>query len=167
MDTMLDIQPFNRRRDLHPFAPPSPLSSSRSFFVFASSRSPLPFIFVCAISIHPGLLLKSYCLIEYNKKKIPTTDSTRQKCNHRSIFPLIPTTFLFCLKLDPCYTCGQQSSKIQERFSTLSLVNSCNANFGADTVKMPGKPSSASSVRAGSLAATAVAIASFAFMVLA
>ncbi|KAF9131435.1 hypothetical protein BGW39_001815 [Mortierella sp. 14UC] len=68
---------------------------------------------------------------------------------------------------DPCYTCGSQASKIKERFSTLSLVNSCNANFGADTVVMPGKPSSASSVRAGSLAATAVAVASVAFMVLA
>ncbi|KAG0280889.1 hypothetical protein BGZ95_008186 [Linnemannia exigua] len=66
---------------------------------------------------------------------------------------------------DPCYTCGSQA--IQERFSTLSLVNSCNANFGANTVVMPGKPSSATSVRAGSLAATAVAFASVAFMVLA
>ncbi|KAF9544834.1 hypothetical protein EC957_011655 [Mortierella hygrophila] len=68
---------------------------------------------------------------------------------------------------DPCYTCGAQSSKIQDRYSTLSLVNSCNANFGANTVVMPGKASSASSVRAGSLAATAVAVASVAFMVLA
>ncbi|KAG0288309.1 hypothetical protein BGZ96_007887 [Linnemannia gamsii] len=69
---------------------------------------------------------------------------------------------------DPCYNCGAESSKIQERFSTLSLVNSCNANFGANTVIMPGsKPSSASSVRAGSLAATVVAVASVAFMVLA
>ncbi|KAG0376346.1 hypothetical protein BGX24_007877 [Mortierella sp. AD032] len=68
---------------------------------------------------------------------------------------------------DPCYTCGSQAAKIQERFSTLSLVNSCNANFGANTVVMPGKPSSATSVRAGSLAATAVAVASVAFMVLA
>ncbi|KAG0290163.1 hypothetical protein BGZ97_006250 [Linnemannia gamsii] len=69
---------------------------------------------------------------------------------------------------DPCYTCGAGASKIQDRFSTLSLVNSCNTNFGANTVIMPGsKPSSASSVRAGSLAATVVAVASVAFMVLA
>ncbi|KAF9923152.1 hypothetical protein FBU30_006754 [Linnemannia zychae] len=67
---------------------------------------------------------------------------------------------------DPCYTCGAQSSKIQDRFSTQSLVNSCNANFGAGTVSMPNKPSSATSVRAGSFAATAVAIASVVFMVL-
>ncbi|KAF9090650.1 hypothetical protein BGX23_005823 [Mortierella sp. AD031] len=66
---------------------------------------------------------------------------------------------------DPCFNCG--AHKIQDRFSTLNLVNSCNANFGANTVSMPGKKSSASSVRAGSLAATAVAVASVAFMVLA
>ncbi|KAF9147186.1 hypothetical protein BG015_011212 [Linnemannia schmuckeri] len=45
---------------------------------------------------------------------------------------------------DPCYTCGAENKKIQTRFSTQSLVDSCNLNFGALTVSMPGTSSPAS-----------------------
>ncbi|KAG0277596.1 hypothetical protein BGZ97_009864 [Linnemannia gamsii] len=45
---------------------------------------------------------------------------------------------------DPCFTCGAENKKIQNRFSTQNLVDSCNLNFGALTVTMPGKTSSAS-----------------------
>ncbi|KAF9905490.1 hypothetical protein EC991_001599 [Linnemannia zychae] len=38
---------------------------------------------------------------------------------------------------DPCYTCGAENQKIQTRFSTQNLVDSCNLNFGALTVSMP------------------------------
>ncbi|KAG0002294.1 hypothetical protein BGZ80_001647 [Entomortierella chlamydospora] len=58
---------------------------------------------------------------------------------------------------DPCYTCGAENDKIQDRFSTANLVDSCNANFGANTVKMPGS-SGASSVKAGSFALVAASI---------
>ncbi|KAG0205366.1 hypothetical protein BGX28_003031 [Mortierella sp. GBA30] len=59
---------------------------------------------------------------------------------------------------DPCYTCGAENQKIQDRFSTLKLVDSCNLNFGAGTVKMPGSAAASSSVRAGSLALAAASI---------
>ncbi|KAF9129840.1 hypothetical protein BGW39_003780 [Mortierella sp. 14UC] len=42
---------------------------------------------------------------------------------------------------DPCYTCGAENQKIQTRFSTQNLVDSCNLNFGALTVSMPGASS--------------------------
>ncbi|KAG0037254.1 hypothetical protein BGZ82_002887 [Podila clonocystis] len=56
---------------------------------------------------------------------------------------------------DLCYTCGAENEKIQPRFSTQNLVTVCNANFGADTVKMPGSAASSSRVSAGSLALAA------------
>ncbi|KAF9359876.1 hypothetical protein BGX26_011166 [Mortierella sp. AD094] len=58
---------------------------------------------------------------------------------------------------DPCYTCGSENNKIQDRFSTVNLVDSCNANFGANTVKMPGQ-SGASSIKAGSFALAAASM---------
>ncbi|KAG0377891.1 MAG: hypothetical protein J3R72DRAFT_455555 [Linnemannia gamsii] len=48
---------------------------------------------------------------------------------------------------DPCYTCGAENQKIQTRFSTQTLVDSCNLNFGALTVSMPGTSSGLSSHR--------------------
>ncbi|KAF8941639.1 hypothetical protein EDD21DRAFT_369480 [Dissophora ornata] len=59
---------------------------------------------------------------------------------------------------DPCYTCGAENQKIQVRFSTQNLVDSCNANFGASTVKMPGSAAASSSIRTGSLALAAASI---------
>ncbi|KAG0260047.1 hypothetical protein BG011_002156 [Mortierella polycephala] len=59
---------------------------------------------------------------------------------------------------DPCFNCGAENQKIQDRFSTLKLVDSCNANFGAGTVKMPNAGSSSSTVRAGSIALLAASI---------
>ncbi|KAG0342962.1 hypothetical protein BG000_010855, partial [Podila horticola] len=56
---------------------------------------------------------------------------------------------------DLCYTCGAENEKIQPRFSTQNLVTVCNANFGADTVKIPGSAASSSRVSAGSLALAA------------
>ncbi|KAG0351320.1 hypothetical protein BGZ54_003319 [Gamsiella multidivaricata] len=60
---------------------------------------------------------------------------------------------------DPCYTCGAENSKIQDRFSTVKLVDSCNANFGASTVKLPGSSAASSSIHAGSLVLAAASIA--------
>ncbi|KAF9581761.1 hypothetical protein BGW38_001108, partial [Lunasporangiospora selenospora] len=57
----------------------------------------------------------------------------------------------------PCFLCGAESQKIQERYSTLKLVDSCNANFGPNTVKMPGE-SAASNVRASSFALMAITL---------
>ncbi|KAF9430274.1 hypothetical protein BGZ76_000895, partial [Entomortierella beljakovae] len=42
---------------------------------------------------------------------------------------------------DPCFTCGAENQKIQDQYSTQKLVDSCNSNFGANTVKMPGSSS--------------------------
>ncbi|KAF9414025.1 hypothetical protein BGZ76_004944 [Entomortierella beljakovae] len=58
---------------------------------------------------------------------------------------------------DPCYNCGAENQKVQDGFSTAKLVDSCNANFGAGTVKMPGQ-SGASNVKAGSFAVVAASI---------
>ncbi|KAI1316637.1 hypothetical protein EDD11_009672 [Mortierella claussenii] len=52
---------------------------------------------------------------------------------------------------DPCYTCGAENQKIQDRFSTLKLVTSCNVHFGANTVKMPGSAAASSSIRSSSI----------------
>ncbi|KAF9937763.1 hypothetical protein KVV02_001636 [Mortierella alpina] len=59
---------------------------------------------------------------------------------------------------DPCFSCGAENQKIQERFSTAKLVDSCNVNFGQGTVKMPGSAAASSSIRASSLALAAVSI---------
>ncbi|KAF9295105.1 hypothetical protein BGZ88_002786 [Linnemannia elongata] len=48
---------------------------------------------------------------------------------------------------DPCYTCGAENKKIQTRFSTQNLVDSCNLNFGALTVSMPGTSGTSSRTR--------------------
>ncbi|KAF9335229.1 hypothetical protein BG006_000618 [Podila minutissima] len=66
---------------------------------------------------------------------------------------------------DLCYTCGAENEKIQPRFSTQNLVTVCNANFGADTVKMPGSAASSSRVSAGSMALAATTmVLSMAFL---
>ncbi|KAF9958807.1 hypothetical protein BGZ72_010869 [Mortierella alpina] len=59
---------------------------------------------------------------------------------------------------DPCFSCGAENQKIQERFSTAKLVDSCNVNFGQGTVKMPGSAAASSSLRAGSVALAAVSM---------
>ncbi|GJJ74928.1 hypothetical protein EMPS_07286 [Entomortierella parvispora] len=60
---------------------------------------------------------------------------------------------------DPCYNCGAENQKIQNRFSTQNLVDSCNLNFGASTVKMPGSSAgAASSIPSMALAAASVMV---------
>ncbi|KAK3822872.1 MAG: hypothetical protein J3Q66DRAFT_330313 [Benniella sp.] len=59
---------------------------------------------------------------------------------------------------DPCYTCGAENNKIQQGYSTQNLVDTCNKNFGPNTVKMPGSAGSSSSIRAGSLVLAAASI---------
>ncbi|KAG0311468.1 hypothetical protein BGZ99_010133 [Dissophora globulifera] len=60
---------------------------------------------------------------------------------------------------DPCYICGSENEKIQDRFSTQKLVDSCNANFGASTVTMPGTSAASSSIHHGSFVLAAASIA--------
>ncbi|KAG0045809.1 hypothetical protein BGZ83_008977 [Gryganskiella cystojenkinii] len=61
----------------------------------------------------------------------------------------------------PCYQCGAENQKIQDRFSTLNLVDSCNLNFGASTVQMPGSSAgAASSIPSMTLAAAASLVVS-------
>ncbi|KAF9919911.1 hypothetical protein BGZ65_011696 [Modicella reniformis] len=55
---------------------------------------------------------------------------------------------------DPCFICGQ----MDERFSTQKLVDSCNINFGANTVKMPSSAAASATIRGGSLALAAASI---------
>ncbi|KAF9918264.1 hypothetical protein BX616_009727 [Lobosporangium transversale] len=59
---------------------------------------------------------------------------------------------------DPCYTCGVENQKIQEQFSTTMLVDTCNANFGANTVKLPGSTAASSSIHVSSLVLSAASI---------
>ncbi|KAF8977491.1 hypothetical protein BGZ46_007342 [Entomortierella lignicola] len=59
---------------------------------------------------------------------------------------------------DPCYTCGAQNQKIQSQFSTQNLVDSCNTNFGANTVKMPTSGSNGLSSSAVALTTTGTTI---------
>ncbi|KAF8982111.1 hypothetical protein BGZ46_001791 [Entomortierella lignicola] len=61
---------------------------------------------------------------------------------------------------DPCYTCGAENQKIQDRFSTQNLVDSCNVNFGANTVKMPGQSGASSSIQSGSFVLAASIVVS-------
>ncbi|KAG0246744.1 hypothetical protein B0O80DRAFT_445706 [Mortierella sp. GBAus27b] len=62
---------------------------------------------------------------------------------------------------DPCINCGVENQKVNDRYVTQKLVDSCNAAFGAGTVKMPSAAAS-SAIRAGSLA---LAVASVVFSV--
>ncbi|KAF9404493.1 hypothetical protein BGZ94_004136 [Podila epigama] len=52
---------------------------------------------------------------------------------------------------DPCFICGAENQKTRDSFSTQNLVNTCNANFGANTVRMPGSAASSSRVSVGSM----------------
>ncbi|KAF9923328.1 hypothetical protein FBU30_006625 [Linnemannia zychae] len=65
---------------------------------------------------------------------------------------------------DPCYTCGAENQKIQTRFSTQNLVDSCNINFGALTVSMPGT-SSATSTRSSVASSTVLSLVALAVSV--
>ncbi|KAF9366844.1 hypothetical protein BGX34_003944 [Mortierella sp. NVP85] len=64
---------------------------------------------------------------------------------------------------DPCYTCGSENNKIQQGYSTQNLVDTCNKNFGAGTVKMPGSAAASSTIRAGSLVLASI-VFSIAFL---
>ncbi|KAF9948222.1 hypothetical protein BGZ70_002308 [Mortierella alpina] len=59
---------------------------------------------------------------------------------------------------DPCFNCGAENQKIEDRFSTAKLVDSCNVIFGQGTVKMPGSAAASSSIRVGSLTLAAASI---------
>ncbi|KAF9109152.1 hypothetical protein BGX27_007946 [Mortierella sp. AM989] len=86
-------------------------------------------------------------LIDLLKECQITVDSSTGNVN----FPVQPNTTIttdkcLCKQIivnayDPCFNCGAQNQKIQDRYSTQKLVDSCNVNFGANTVKMPSASS--------------------------
>ncbi|KAF9116645.1 hypothetical protein BGX27_000564 [Mortierella sp. AM989] len=106
---------------------------------------------------------KCTALIDVLKECEITVDPTTGNIN----FPVVANTTAEtdkCLckqpvvnAYDPCYTCGAENQKIEDRFSTANLVDSCNVHFGADTVKMPGQ-SGASSIKTGSFVLAAASI---------